>query len=426
MSALQDWLSKQGGFLKDCLEIRTQPNGYRGVYTRTAIPKGELLLRIPDACVIQFQPDATQFSPPIELMVRLMQEKRKDKDSAFSPYLQSLPEDFNLLLDWSPAEIDNLEGTYLYTTAKEDQGGKLLLKNYANNVAPKLSEQFTDAEFLFAAKAVTSRSFSVQEGGNGSNDGPFLIPYVDLLNHSESCSCTSIKRDPHTKSFFMESERSIAAGEELFHKYGQGLTNSQTLQTYGFVAEDGEITPATFLIGDVICHCEREALCPPESVEWNPLANWRDKVELCVDRLPPALPCSLENLVSKELLTLLCVLFMPRESFIDYVEKPFMFEPNTLEDDSMWTIIYCTLFSYVEEELKGYGEPPQTAFRRLKAAKENSRTQLALTVKAEELRTLIALKMLAYEELAKLDVSDSECSDFEAASISDAKRQRVA
>jgi hypothetical protein len=51
--------------------------------------------------------------------------------------------------------------------------------------------------------------------------GPYLLPYVDLLNHSPRGSAeraTTLRRDADG-SFFMVAERDIAAGEEIRHSY---------------------------------------------------------------------------------------------------------------------------------------------------------------------------------------------------------------
>lgn len=65
--------------------------------------------------------------------------------------------------------------------------------------------------------------------------GPFLLPMIDLLNHSsstEECS-TTLRR--MADSFVMMAERPLAMGEEVLHSYGNHLTASQLLHTFGFV-----------------------------------------------------------------------------------------------------------------------------------------------------------------------------------------------
>ena len=60
--------------------------------------------------------------------------------------------------------------------------------------------------------------------------GPYLLPYVDLLNHSPRGSAeraTTLRRDADG-SFFMVAERDIAAGEEIRHSYDPPGTTATT------------------------------------------------------------------------------------------------------------------------------------------------------------------------------------------------------
>jgi len=64
--------------------------------------------------------------------------------------------------------------------------------------------------------------------------GPYLLPYVDLLNHSPRGSpgrVTTLRRDADG-SFFMVAERDIAAGEEIRHSYDPSGTTATTADEY--------------------------------------------------------------------------------------------------------------------------------------------------------------------------------------------------
>ena len=64
--------------------------------------------------------------------------------------------------------------------------------------------------------------------------GPFLLPVMDLLNHSDSPKhkVTTFQRDGQTKDFYMMAERDIEEGEEILHSYGDKLTAAQLLLTF--------------------------------------------------------------------------------------------------------------------------------------------------------------------------------------------------
>jgi hypothetical protein len=110
--------------------------------------------------------------------------------------------------------------------------------------------------FREGCMCISSRAFHMQlqpDTANSDYHGPYLLPYIDLLNHSPQTSpkhVTTLRRDPTDGSFVMMAERDIAIGEEICHSYDVGdavdgtikqhessssLTSAQMLQTFGFV-----------------------------------------------------------------------------------------------------------------------------------------------------------------------------------------------
>ena len=114
--------------------------------------------------------------------------------------------------------------------------------------------------FRESCMCISSRAFHMQQLDDARNEtdvadskidyhGPYLLPYIDLLNHSPQSSpkhVTTLHRSATDGSFVMIAERDIAVGEEICHSYdvGNGIaenesnssfTSAQTLQTYGFV-----------------------------------------------------------------------------------------------------------------------------------------------------------------------------------------------
>lgn len=130
--------------------------------------------------------------------------------------------------------------------------------------------------FRQGCMCISTRAFHMQsqtdikssEVSTPGNDyqGPYLLPYIDLLNHAPRLSSkhvTTLRRDADG-SFLMVAERDIAVGEEVCHSYDSGdgvdaansatddeeddelnetpsssLTSAQLLQTFGFV--DGSV-----------------------------------------------------------------------------------------------------------------------------------------------------------------------------------------
>lgn len=261
---------------------------------------------------------STQPSPWLECVTRLMIEKNKNKnETLFYPYFESLPksstektdskeeEVFETLWNWSIEEIqDYLCGTILGTMALSDKSPmeekEVKEKNKAKSrfeycfeqrVLPYLQKKLSTTtttttttvpstgenknektptfdDFVWAAQCISTRGFHIMDTdeknvtntNKRSNNGPFLLPFIDLLNHDVSKKCTtlslvsssssSLKNKRSQKDFVMIAERDIKAGEEIYHSYhsvGQknnddtsdsddtSLTSAQFLQTFGFI-----------------------------------------------------------------------------------------------------------------------------------------------------------------------------------------------
>ena len=233
-------------------------------------------------------------------------------------YLASLPEEYDSLIDWTSWELRSfLAGTSLGTfamagvenndsdTAQCDEDGELernMHKRYETTVLPYLkylkmqhgffediggacsvgdttknesiSDPTPDAKrqkvdnnkdgnsmdhlynyFRQGCKCISTRAFHMQSSSDSAGyQGPYLLPYIDLLNHASHGSpkhVTTLQRDPNDGSFVMVAERDIEQGEEICHSYDSGavkseitdattamsgsLNSAQLLQTFGFV-----------------------------------------------------------------------------------------------------------------------------------------------------------------------------------------------
>lgn len=239
----------------------------------------------------------------------------------YSPYIASLPKEYDSLLNWTTWEIRSfLAGTALGVNAlhtdmdesvtestneiTESRHDAALRLRYRKTVIPylkhlqrlklfesdesgsnnnqnsKMNPNERDAtpkrqrrmgETIFeglyplfreGCMCISTRAFHMQlndskaetDTTSSGYHGPYLLPYIDLLNHSPQSSpkhVTTLRRDPTDGSFFMIAERDIAIGEEICHSYDVGDTivdarqnisssfsSAQMLQTFGFVDVD--------------------------------------------------------------------------------------------------------------------------------------------------------------------------------------------
>jgi hypothetical protein len=200
-------------------------------------------------------------------------------------YIASLPEHYETLWEWTSDEMESyLAGT---SVAASTTGGSnddddhnnskekelaVLLQRYREHIRPYLlhcdcgddhnadTDTVSDDElqrFQTACQCLSTRGFNLTlseedhdadtdaDASTSSYNGPFLLPWIDLLNHCSRSSsannktntkCTTLRRLPDD-TFVMMAERDIVPGEEILHSYGDHLTASQCLQTFGFVPD---------------------------------------------------------------------------------------------------------------------------------------------------------------------------------------------
>ena len=481
-TALVDWIIQQnGGTVHPNLTLHTPSSlvsrscQRRGIFARRGpIAKGETLIRLPPALVLdgsRLPPryygahvvneigseletpgsdaaggtsSAAQHrnaSPWLRCLASYIQargqyehKKCQDQEEAgfYDPYIASLPEEYDSLLNWSEAEIQSfLAGTALGVVAlqdtcydgggspinddaiADDRQGRALRFRYTKTVRPylefvkshKSAESKRDAQqvakrqkvettkpdnnnedddsyslFREGCMCISTRAFHMQssasvgadnnaESDNNAKkddcyDGPYLLPYIDLLNHSPRGSTkhvTTLRRDADG-SFVMVAERDIAKDEEICHSYtdssptacdisGEGqekstaLNSAQLLQTFGFVdvksagkqllqyyqenkSDIANITPAVLTKSELSNACKQLAnssypstICKFMDESGMSDAGWEHWEVSPFEESSPAakqLTMSPEELIisfgdsiSDELITLCCLHFLP-------------------------------------------------------------------------------------------------------------------
>lgn len=322
---LKSWIeSSPGGFIHPSLTLFERKNNtnnnteqkfpHRGIKCTTSIPSQTLLIRLPISLALsgktnelknQISNDenvdssnATKPSPSpwLRCIGQLLLEKKKydhsPTESKFSPYLQSLPSSFDTLQSWSTRELETfLRGTALGEMALIDRKEHLTRTRFEQSVVPYLKSlvetngigkdgdgeemSITYDDFLWATQCLSTRGFSMEGLPSSSSSstleaastytGPYLLPYIDLLNHDTMKKCTTLQRcfyagkegdssnDNDTPFFCMIAERDIMSEEEIFHSYftiqdgsssdspktfsssNNTIPGAQILQTFGFV-----------------------------------------------------------------------------------------------------------------------------------------------------------------------------------------------
>ena len=171
-------------------------------------------------------------------LVYFMTIDKYNSSSIFKPYYEYLPiiNHSDFINDFTQKEIEMFKETgitdgiknynYFYYMALEPVKNKL--KNFANSKNIRFND-FLE-EFKYNYNMVLTRNF----GRPGSYyDINTMVPYLDLLNHSDKNNTHWIYEDKK-EGYTLIAVRDIEKGEEVTVTYGR-FYNSLLYKTYGFV-----------------------------------------------------------------------------------------------------------------------------------------------------------------------------------------------
>ena len=213
---------------------------YRGLFSAKLKDRGQPILQIPPSCIIslatvqstEYMQRYVQRDPPLQVQVLIaiyLLYERRDSNSRWTPYLDSLPSNHNTPLFWSPEQRQKLQGTTAETLllANEDDSWEIY------NTLTTINSTFPFVDFCWALTTVTSRIFKYYR-----DDQPVqgLVPLADMLNHSNNPNC-HWSYDAGRQCFVVASSRPIPTHIELCDSYGHKC-NSRFLVNYGFTLED--------------------------------------------------------------------------------------------------------------------------------------------------------------------------------------------
>ena len=516
---LVSWIRKQGGEIHDALTLEVIDESSRGIKATADIAEGSLLIRLPSKLALDGSRLPTTYevkgdsddgsdvtrsermaSSWLRCLTSLLTESATSRGNSpkagegvvnFAPYLSSLPQSYDTLTDdssWSDEDVSALlAGTALGTMVAEERKSDMMKKRYQVSIAPYLrhvgllSKDSNDAsegdytDFKRACACVSTRGFHLQQGeqqgkqpqaskGETDYSGPFLLAFIDLLNHSAERKCTTLQRDAADESFVMIAERNIKRGEEIFHTYGTGLTSAQQLQTFGFVETGAAmraannqwnndsygITPATLSAAAVLSACRsvigssfptdlKRAMEQNdfEDETWDVTAG-KDRDLLNNGLISNDILIATDDgpMLSDELVTLCCLPFLPDEVYAEWSEEPCLWSADVLDDYFLGKLALRALMKAIGAKLGEYtavnalscglgegvaetdeGDGDEKLLSRLLEATnavddaKRSRAVHALTVRLEEKHCINLLKKEIIDTLKGLD--DDEEGNFD-------------
>ncbi|EFJ47106.1 hypothetical protein VOLCADRAFT_105180 [Volvox carteri f. nagariensis] len=178
------------------------------------------------------------------LIIAVMYEKSRGRQSRWAPYLNLIPDDMtHMPLYWKHREFKELRGTAAY----DKMMGKVQCPADAPTQVPVLWSEVVEPFiqehpelelpegkagydlYRWATCAVASYSFIL-----GDDKYQAMVPVWDLLNHITGRVNVRLHHCAKRHVLHMIATRDILRGEELVNNYGE-LSNAELLRGYGFV-----------------------------------------------------------------------------------------------------------------------------------------------------------------------------------------------
>ncbi|PYH88546.1 SET domain-containing protein [Aspergillus ellipticus CBS 707.79] len=331
-------------------DLRSHAAG-RGVVARSDLDDGEELFTIPRAHVLSVQnshlkgrlpQDLEALGPWLSLIVVMIYEYLQGEHSAWAPYFRVLPSNFDTLMFWSPAELQELQGSAIVEKIGKQGADESILEMVApivranpalfpavNGVASYEGEAGTQTLLILAhtmGSLIMAYAFDIEkpedeEGGRDGEDGYLtdeeeeqsskgMVPLADLLNADADRNNARLFQEE--ESLVMKAIKPIRAGEEIFNDYGE-IPRADLLRRYGYVTDNyAPFDVIELSLGQI---CQAAGLSSAD-IESQPPLVFLEELELLDDgyAIPrPSAGDSLADILPDELLLLLKTLSLPAD-----------------------------------------------------------------------------------------------------------------
>ncbi|XP_031271617.1 actin-histidine N-methyltransferase [Pistacia vera] len=262
---LLKWVKKEGGFVHQAVKISQQQDDDSyglGLVASQDIPKGSLLIALPDYVPLRFESDAGDEAHSVfvnlarqvpeelwamKLGLKLLQERAK-VGSFWWPYISNLPETFSVPIFFQGEDIKNLQyAPLLYQVNKRcrflldfDQEVRRALESLKPNDHPFGGQEIGASALGWAMSAVSSRAFRLhgKKLADGTrNEIPMMLPLIDMCNHSFNPNAQIVQEEDAGDAKLLIkviAETEIKQNDSLLLNYGC-LNNDLFLLDYGFV-----------------------------------------------------------------------------------------------------------------------------------------------------------------------------------------------
>ncbi|KAL9456974.1 hypothetical protein AB3S75_006081 [Citrus x aurantiifolia] len=260
---LVKWVKKEGGFVHQAVKIFPQEDNETyglGLVASQDIPKGSLLIALPDHIPLKFESDAGDGADSVlvdlasqvpeelwamKLGLKLLQERAR-LGSFWWPYISNLPETYSVPIFFQGEDIKNLQyAPLLYQVNKRcrflldfDQEVRHALASVKPNDHPFGGQELNASSLGWAMSAVSSRAFRLHGkklAAGTRNEVPMMLPLIDMCNHSFNPNAQIIQEEDDSQLLIkVVAETEIKQNDSLLLNYGC-LSNDLFLLDYGFV-----------------------------------------------------------------------------------------------------------------------------------------------------------------------------------------------
>lgn len=244
------WMSHEGAKF-DKLEIDEFPEVGCGLRVRETIEEEEKAIVVPETLIITkniisktpllafiSQDPLLNAMPNLALAMILLNE-RYNSDSFWRPYINVLPQEFDLPLFYSREELQELHGSPVLLEAVSQLRNisrlySIIHQQLRSHSDPHLllcTVGFHYADFVWAVSCVMSRQNKIPSKKHNEEPLLALIPLWDMANHNTGRILTDF--DVDTRSCVCYSMSKYSPGEEFRIFYGE-RGNSDLLLNQGF------------------------------------------------------------------------------------------------------------------------------------------------------------------------------------------------
>ncbi|PLB33570.1 ribosomal lysine N-methyltransferase [Aspergillus candidus] len=350
-------------------DLRFQAAG-RGVVAQSDIAEGEELFTIPPESVLSARTstlkdllshDLNEFGPWLSLILVMIYEYLRGEQSAWKPYFNVLPQNFDTLMFWSPAELQELQGSAIVGKIGKQSAEEMILETIApvirenptlfppvDGLASYDGEAGTRALLNIAhtmGSIIMAYAFDIEnpedEDEQDAEDGYMtdeeegqskgMVPLADMLNADADRNNARLFQEDGL--LIMKAIKPIKQGDEIFNDYGE-LPRVDLLRRYGYVTDNYAPYDVAELSLKHICQA---AGLENADIESQPRLQFLEEMEVLDDGyVIPRISGddSLTDILPVELILLLKTLTLPSDQFKKHQSKNKLPKPSLDQEES--------------------------------------------------------------------------------------------